>query len=175
MRANCSPASIRLSGIKQQAGGSHDYCCLASPFAGGLPPHRTCRSARLEPEYFSKKRRPDLVWSTTADRIDHSHTASRAILFGPFRLLPAQRLLLRNSEPVRLGSRAFDILTALLDRPGELVTKNELISRVWPHIYVEEGSLKVQVSLLRRVLGDGKADVRYVATDPGRATDLFRR
>jgi predicted ATPase/DNA-binding winged helix-turn-helix (wHTH) protein len=139
-----------------------------SPFAGGLRPHRTCRSARLEPEYFSKKRRPDLVWSTTADRIDHSHTASRAILFGPFRLLPAQRLLLRNSEPVRLGSRAFDILTALLDRPGELVTKNELISRVWPHIYVEEGSLKVQVSLLRRVLGDGKGDVRYVATDPGR-------
>ena len=74
-----------------------------------------------------------------------------------------------------MGSRAFDILTALLDRPGELVTKNELISRVWPHIYVEEGSLKVQVSLLRRVLGDGKGDVRYVATDPGRATDLFRR
>ena len=55
-----------------------------------------------------------------------------AISFGPFRLLAAQRLLLEGDKPVRLGSRAFDILTALVERAGEVVGKEELIARAWP-------------------------------------------
>src|SRR3984957_14757689 len=92
----------------------------------------------------------------------------QAISFGPYRLLAAQRLLLEHDKPVRLGSRAFDILTALVERAGEVVSKEELIARAWPKTVVEEANLKLQVSTLRRALGDGQGDNRYVATVPGR-------
>src|ERR1700719_3303184 len=91
-----------------------------------------------------------------------------AISFGPYRLLTAQRLLLEGDEPVRLGSRAFDILTALVERAGEIVGKEELIARAWPKTFVDEANLKIQVSALRRALGDGQGDNRYVATVVGR-------
>jgi predicted ATPase len=91
-----------------------------------------------------------------------------AISFGPFRLVVAQRLLLEGNKPVRLGSRAFDILTVLVERAGEVVGKEELIARAWPATYVEEANLKIQVSALRRVLGDGQGDNRYVVTVVGR-------
>jgi hypothetical protein len=54
---------------------------------------------------------------------------------------------------VRLGSRAFDILTALVEHAGEVVGKEELIARAWPRTFVEEANLKIQVSALRRALG----------------------
>ncbi len=91
-----------------------------------------------------------------------------AISFGPFRLLAAQRLLLEGDKPVRLGSRAFDILAALVERAGEVVGKEELIARAWPQTFVEEANLKIQVSALRRALGDGQGGNRYVVTVPGR-------
>src|SRR6201994_3588379 len=90
------------------------------------------------------------------------------ISFGPFRLLAAQRLLLEDDKPVRLGSRAFDILTALVERAGEVVGREELIARAWPATFVEEANLKIQVSALRRALGDGQGGHRYVVTVPGR-------
>ena len=61
-----------------------------------------------------------------------------AISFGPFRLLAERRLLLEGDKPVRLGSRAFDILAALVERAGEVVGKEELIARAWPQTLVEE-------------------------------------
>src|SRR6266478_3645218 len=91
-----------------------------------------------------------------------------AISFGPYRLLAAQRLLLEGEKPVRLGSRAFDILTSLVERAGEVVSKAELIARAWPQTFVEEANLKIQVSALRRALGDGQGGHRYVVTVPGR-------
>jgi predicted ATPase/DNA-binding winged helix-turn-helix (wHTH) protein len=91
-----------------------------------------------------------------------------AISFGPFRLVAAQRLLLEGDKPVRLGSRAFDIMTALIERAGEVVGKDELIARVWPQTFVEESNLKIQVSALRRALGDGQDGHRYIVTVPGR-------
>src|SRR6266851_2938572 len=93
---------------------------------------------------------------------------AHAISFGPFRLLVAQRLLLEADNPVRLGSRAFDILAALVERPGEVVGKEQLIARAWPQTFVEEANLKIQVSALRRALGDGQGGHRYVVTVPGR-------
>jgi predicted ATPase/DNA-binding winged helix-turn-helix (wHTH) protein len=99
-------------------------------------------------------------------------TASRerglVISFGPFRLLAAQRLLLEGDKPVRLGSRAFDILAALVERGGEVVGKRELIARAWPETFVEDANLKIQVGALRRALGDGQGGHRYVVTVPGR-------
>jgi predicted ATPase/DNA-binding winged helix-turn-helix (wHTH) protein len=91
-----------------------------------------------------------------------------AISFGPFRLHAAQRLLLEGDKPVRLGSRAFDILAVLVERAGEVVGKEELIARAWPQTFVEESNLKLQVSALRRALGDGQGGHRYVVTVPGR-------
>jgi predicted ATPase/DNA-binding winged helix-turn-helix (wHTH) protein len=91
-----------------------------------------------------------------------------AISFGPYRLIAAQRLLLEDGKPVRLGSRAFDILTALVERPGEVVSKDELIARAWPETNVDEANLKIQVSALRRALGDGQGTNRYVVNVVGR-------
>jgi DNA-binding winged helix-turn-helix (wHTH) protein len=69
---------------------------------------------------------------------------------------------------VRIGSRAFDILLALLERPGELVTKEELVARVWPNTFVGGDNLAVQIAGLRRALGDGAGQTRYVINIPGR-------
>src|SRR6202795_1591666 len=90
------------------------------------------------------------------------------ISFGPYRFLAAQRLLLEGDQPVRLGSRAFNILAALVERPGEVIGKDELKSRTWPKTFVEDANLKIQVSALRRALGDGQGGRRFVATIPGR-------
>ena len=95
-------------------------------------------------------------------------SGERAISFGPFRLLPEQRLLLEGDKPVRLGSRALDMLIALVEHPGEVVGKDELMARVWPNTRVDEGNLKFQIGVLRRGLGDGHAGNRYIATIPGR-------
>src|SRR3954454_1020974 len=92
----------------------------------------------------------------------------RAISFGPSRLLGARRLLPGGDKPVRLGSRGFDILAALVERAGEVVGKAELIARAWPGTFVDESNLKIQVSALRRILGDGRGGRRYLVTVPGR-------
>jgi predicted ATPase/DNA-binding winged helix-turn-helix (wHTH) protein len=88
--------------------------------------------------------------------------------FGPFRLFPQQRLLLRTDKPCRLGSRAREILFALVERAGEIVMKSELIARVWPNTIVEEGTLRVHVNALRKALGCGKSGMRYVENVTGR-------
>ena len=98
-----------------------------------------------------------------------------AILFGPFRLVATRRLLLEGDKPVRLGSRAFDVLTTLVENAGEVVSKEELITRAWPQTFVEEANLKIQISALRRALGDGQGDNRYVATIARRATISLHR
>jgi DNA-binding winged helix-turn-helix (wHTH) protein len=91
-----------------------------------------------------------------------------AISFGVFRLFATQRLLLAGDKPVRLGGRAFDILAILVEHAGELVTKESLIAHAWPQTFVEEANLKIQVSVLRRALGDGQGGNRYIATVVGR-------
>jgi DNA-binding winged helix-turn-helix (wHTH) protein len=87
--------------------------------------------------------------------------------FGRFRLLPRQRLLLENNRPVHLGSRALDILAALVERPGELIAKSELMTRVWPTTNVCEDNLTVHISALRRVLREGGCS-RCIVNIPGR-------
>src|ERR1700750_357802 len=94
------------------------------------------------------------------------------ISFEPFRLLPTQRLLLEANTPVRLGSRAFEILAVLVERAGEVVGKDELIARAWPQTLVEDANLKIQVSALRRALGDGQGGRRYIATVAGRGSNF---
>jgi predicted ATPase/DNA-binding winged helix-turn-helix (wHTH) protein len=88
--------------------------------------------------------------------------------FGSFRLLPDQRLLKEGNKPVRIGSRALDLLIALVDRPGELVSKEELMALVWPSTNVAPCNLSVHIARLRRILGDGRDGKRFVINIPGR-------
>ena len=90
------------------------------------------------------------------------------ISFGPFQLFPSQQLLAEGGKPVRIGSRALQLLIALTEHPNELVKKEDLIERVWPQTFVEEGSLRVHIAALRRTLRDGQNGNRYVLNIPGR-------
>jgi DNA-binding winged helix-turn-helix (wHTH) protein len=92
----------------------------------------------------------------------------RAFTFGPFHLIPEQQLLLEGQKPQRLGGRAFDILVILVERPGELVSKDELMARAWPNMFVEPANLTVHIAALRKVLGDGRNGNRYLVNIPGR-------
>jgi DNA-binding winged helix-turn-helix (wHTH) protein len=94
--------------------------------------------------------------------------AEKCVSFGPFRLLPTQRLLMEGDKTVQLGSRAFDILLMLVQRAGELVPKEEIIARVWPNTFVAPANLAVHISALRRALADGRRGNRYVLNVPGR-------
>ena len=124
------------------------------------------RRSRLAADFALGKSRHEEVSAAEADHQISERT--EAMCFGPFCLFPGRRLLLRSDKPVSIGSRAFDILTALLERPGELVTKGELITRAWPKTFVCDDNLKFQVSTLRRVLRDGEAGARYICTVTGR-------
>jgi DNA-binding winged helix-turn-helix (wHTH) protein len=73
--------------------------------------------------------------------------------FGSFELQLDKRRLLKDGDAISLRPRAFDLLAALVDRAGRLVTKDELLDRVWPKMVVEEAALHVQVSALRKVVG----------------------
>ena len=103
-----------------------------------------------------------------AKRTQPARAAPTEVSFGPFRLLPAQFLLLEGDKPVPLGSRALEILIVLLERPGELVSKQELMARVWPDIFVEPANLTVHISALRRTLRDGRDGNRFIINVPGR-------
>jgi len=94
--------------------------------------------------------------------------ATPEIAFGSFRLLPSQHLLLEGDKPVALGSRAMDILLALVEKSGELVTKEELMARVWPNVFVDPANLAVHISALRRVLQDRCNGNRFIINIPGR-------
>ena len=91
-----------------------------------------------------------------------------SIAFGPFHLFPMQRLLTEHDKPVHLGSRAFEILLALVERPGTLLGQEELMARVWPKTFVAPANLAVHISALRRALGDQHRRSRYVVNIPGR-------
>ena len=93
---------------------------------------------------------------------------SRAFRFGPFLLQPDRQLLLKLNAPVRIGGRALDLLTLLVERAGELVSKQDLVSRAWPDTFVEEGNLKVNMAGVRRALDDCPTVPSFIATVVGR-------
>jgi predicted ATPase/DNA-binding winged helix-turn-helix (wHTH) protein len=99
---------------------------------------------------------------------DPSGQPPQSFAFGPFVLVPERQLLLRGETPLRIGGRALDILTALVERPGVVIGKHELIARVWKDVVVDEGSLKVNMATLRRTLGDDPGAAQYIATVTGR-------
>lgn len=90
-------------------------------------------------------------------------TSTLAYIFPPFRLMPSQRQLLCAGAPIKLGSRAFDVLTSLVERRTRIVSKGELLDLGWPNLVVEENNLQVQIVALRKLLGHPA-----IATIPGR-------
>jgi DNA-binding winged helix-turn-helix (wHTH) protein len=94
--------------------------------------------------------------------------ARDVVSFGPFRLVASERLLTKDGVPVEVGARTLDALIALVSRPNEVVSKGDLLARVWPDVTVEESSLRFHIAALRKALGDGKDGARYITTAAGR-------
>ena len=94
--------------------------------------------------------------------------AERHFKFGEFELDAAKRVLRRSGAPVALHSKTFDLLLALVESHGEVLTKDEMFERVWPGQFVEEGNLSVHIFNLRKIFGEQKNDHRFIVTVPGR-------
>jgi DNA-binding winged helix-turn-helix (wHTH) protein len=92
-------------------------------------------------------------------------TAEATLEFGRFRVLLRRRKLVADGVSIELGTRAFDLLLVLLEADGSLVTKDDLLGRVWPGVVVAEENLKVQISALRKALGE---DRDFIRTESGR-------
>jgi predicted ATPase/DNA-binding winged helix-turn-helix (wHTH) protein len=107
------------------------------------------------------------VVTESAMSAEGSPSAMR-VLFGPFVVSTAERSLKKAGEVVPLGGRAFDILVALIERAGEVVSKSELIAKAWPDVTVEEGSLRVHLSTLRKALGEAQFETKYIENVQGR-------
>lgn len=88
--------------------------------------------------------------------------------FGPFRLLPDQRVLLEGTRTVRLGSRALDLLILLVRNAGTILGNDEINAHIWQDRFVDGTNLRVHIASLRKALGDGQGDARYIANIPGR-------
>jgi DNA-binding winged helix-turn-helix (wHTH) protein len=88
--------------------------------------------------------------------------------FGSYRLDLERRLLLQGDEPVQLPAKALDTLVALIQRRGEVVSKDDLMKAVWPDSFVEEANLSQNIFILRKALGETAQDHRYIVTVPGR-------
>jgi DNA-binding winged helix-turn-helix (wHTH) protein len=101
-------------------------------------------------------------------RTEPAGAVSTEVSFGPFRLLPTQFLLLEGDRTVPLGSRALEILIVLLECPGTLVSRQKLMARVWPNVFVEPTNLRVHISALRRMLRDGRDGNRFIINIPRR-------
>src|SRR4029079_6184128 len=88
--------------------------------------------------------------------------------FGRFRLKVAERVLLREGELVPLTPKVFDILVTLVEHGGQVVSKDDLMKRVWPNTFVEEGNLTQNISLLRKALGETAGASQFIETVPRR-------
>jgi predicted ATPase/DNA-binding winged helix-turn-helix (wHTH) protein len=98
----------------------------------------------------------------------HGAAVHRKLRFGPFELSVGERILRRDGVVLPLGGRALDILLYLVERPGVVIAKQELMDHVWSDVTVEEGSLRVHVAAIRKALGDGQFGNRCIANIKGR-------
>jgi predicted ATPase/DNA-binding winged helix-turn-helix (wHTH) protein len=90
------------------------------------------------------------------------------VTFGPFRLRPAERVLEKDGVPLKIGSRALDVLTTLIEQAPGVVSKRDLMAHAWGTLVVDEGSLRSHIAALRKVLGDRKSGGRYITNVAGR-------
>lgn len=95
-------------------------------------------------------------------------TDAPSFAFGDYLFIPRRQLLLKSGQPVRIGCRALDLLEAFVRRPGEMLSKRQLLEEAWPSTTVVEGNLKVHIAALRRALDDDADCATYIATVNGR-------
>ncbi len=136
------------TGDPGQGRGSDERGSPNASAAGGSP--RTQEEEDLIPAVG-----PSVLWGKIAS-------------FGPFRLHATERLLEKNGTALKIGSRAFDILIALVEHAPEVVSKRDLIRRVWGQLVVDEVNLRFHVAALRKRLGEGDSSVSYITNIPGR-------
>src|ERR1700722_3337183 len=125
----------------------------------------------------TRQRQPNLLTELSGRDIrgqatrmnDHRNSQFKdAFSFGPFSLFAAEGLQKKTGEPIPLGGRALDVLIALVERAGEVVTHQELISNVWPDVTVEGANLRANIASLRKALGDRRDGARYISSVAGR-------
>jgi DNA-binding winged helix-turn-helix (wHTH) protein len=112
------------------------------------------------PRAEAQRNRPSCWYDRARMARSNLVEAAATLEFGRFQVLLRGRKLLAGAVPIELGTRAFDLLLVLLEADGALVTKDELLSRVWPGIVVSEDNLKVQISALRKALGESRDFIR---------------
>src|ERR1700720_2996568 len=95
--------------------------------------------------------------------MDPASEPPASVAFGPFLVLPHRRELLADSQPIKLGGRTFDVLMALIEARGAVLSKDALMTRVWPDRIVEDNALQSQISALRMALGADRDLVRTVS------------
>src|SRR3954471_6447623 len=117
--------------------------------------HRRCHVSAFKVDIGGLK--------NTESAMAQSQVGPHEISFGPFRLDRRCRRLMRGDVVIPLGSRAYTLLNTLLEAGGSTVAKNDLLDRVWPGQIVEENNLQVQISALRKALGNG-----WIVNLPGR-------
>jgi predicted ATPase/DNA-binding winged helix-turn-helix (wHTH) protein len=120
----------------------------------------------IRAERFLTKSPAHLDWRTVMADVEQ-HAARERLFFGPFSLSPSERLLTKDGKQVEIGGRSFDLLVVLTEQPGRVLSKRELLKRVWPDVVVEDGSLRFHMAGLRKLLGDGAEGARYIATQVG--------
>src|SRR4051812_33473429 len=97
-----------------------------------------------------------------------SRPAKHLYEFGGFQLDAGERVLRRAGQPVQLTPKALDTLLALVERNGHVVAKDELMQRLWPDSFVEEGNLAFNISVLRKALAEGGGETQFIETVPKR-------
>ena len=120
--------------------------------------------------YVAKRQAPDVrsgrVFFHAGEAVDNSSSESRnRIAFGDFCFSPSERVLERAGQPVRLGGRAMDILIALVEQAGQVVSQRELFARIWPDQAVDASILRVHITTLRKVLLWTPAETILTSTD----------
>lgn len=121
--------------------------------------------SQVEPALFCENRPIRRDHSSMTRDWSNPGAAEATFEFGRFRVLLRQRQLVADGVPIELGTRALDLLLVLIEADGSLVSKDELSSRVWPGIVVQETNLKVQILALRKALGE---DRDFIRTEFGR-------
>jgi len=138
--------------------------CELQPYSGQNVVLLDFRKGRSGPTGSATSQLPHCGSIEPADRGVEGSGASarRNFLFGPYRLVPHRRDLFKYGRPVTIGCRALDVLIALVEAGGELVTKDELLTSVWLARVVEENCLQFQVSTLRKALGEHRDYIRTI-------------
>jgi predicted ATPase/DNA-binding winged helix-turn-helix (wHTH) protein len=133
------------------------------------PSDQRCGRARSPTARLTPRAQPSRVQSE-ADPSSAGASAPQGTVasFGPFRLHATERILEKNGTPLTIGSRALDILITLLERAPSVISKRELVRRAWGDLVVDEGSLRVHITALRKQLDNGDSSVSYVSNVHGR-------